>query len=47
MYDVDFNHSARSNVKFPHYHGWMSSGIRVKEHQSYIKLIIWLLLGGR
>ena len=49
LYDIDFNHPAygNPNIKFPHYHGWTSAGIRAKEHQSYIQLIIWLLLGGR
>ena len=49
LYDIDFNHPAYGNpkIKFPHYHGWTNAGIRAKEHQSYIELIIWLLLGGR
>lgn len=49
LYDIDFNHPAygNPNIKFPHYYGWTSAGIRAKDHQSYIKLIIWLLLGGR
>ena len=48
LYDIDFSHPANGNpnVKFPHYHGWTSSGGRVNEHQSYIQLILWLLFGG-
>ena len=48
LYDIDFNHRAYGNpdVKFPHYHGWTSSGSRANEHQSYIQLILWLLFGG-
>ena len=48
LYDIDFNHPAygNPNIKFPHYHGWTSAGKRVRDHQSYIELIIWLLLGG-
>ena len=49
LYDIDFNHPAygNPNIKFPHYHGWTGAGTRAKDHQSYIQLIWWLLLGGR
>ena len=49
LYDIDFNHPAygNPNIKFPHYHGWTRAGIRAKDHQSYIELLIWLLFGGK
>ena len=49
LYDVDFNHPTHGNknVKFPHYHGWKKNGSRVKQHQNYVQLIIWLLFGGK
>jgi hypothetical protein len=45
LFDVDYNHPAYGNpdIKFPHYHGWTSGGIRATDHQSYFQMIWWLI----